>query len=108
MPPTDSSRKRQTVVDRLNFEAVSNLEQVAMIQEGQGAATEESVSMLNEIEEYLYAPPLASGFLERETSVQSASEADSTAERWWCQLKGRSRVQRERASRATHRRRIIP
>ena len=47
----------------------------------------EDISLSDEIKKYLKAPPLLSGYIERET--QDSSEAEgSVKSRWWSQLKG--------------------
>ena len=69
--------KRSTVVAKIDFENVNN---------AQGNET----TLGDELKEYLNAPPLISGYLERETRKAAGGVADGegTKKRWWCQLKG--------------------
>ena len=62
---------------KIDFENVNN---------AQGNET----TLGDELKEYLNAPPLISGYLERETRKAAGGVADGegTKKRWWCQLKG--------------------
>ena len=62
---------------KIDFENVNN-------------AQSNETTLGDELKEYLNAPPLISGYLERETrkAAGGVDDGEGTKKRWWCQLKG--------------------
>ena len=66
-------RKRGTIASKAQFKQIKQ------------AAGDDTLE--DEIKDYLDAPPLVSGYLERET-VDATKRITNERKRWWCQLKG--------------------